>query len=117
MKIPFVKTKTESKEPVADIARHVLLKYLQPWGQSVEERGAALIRAGRWCGFDCHLEMVNGQAIPQVGGATAEEAATNLATFREFRAAIERCWPIGSWEKEYSAARGVLWEFQGRMSP
>ncbi len=116
MKLAFRTAKTE-KEPAQDIARAVLLHYLQSWGQTAEERGEALIQAGRWCGFNCHLETINGQVIPQVGGATAEDSAENLAAWQEFRAAIERCWPIGSFEAECDAIVDVLHEFQDRLSP
>ena len=105
MKIPFTKQAENPPARVGDIATGVLLHYLQHWGQTVEERGEALIKAGRWCGFDCHLEVSGGQVIPQV-------RTESLSAWQEFRAAIEKCWPIGSWEDEHAAIVGVLERFQ-----
>ena len=106
----FERRKLETHREADDIGRAVLLWYLQGGGQSLEEKGNALIEAGRWCGFNCQLEMSNGQAIPQIDGE-----AEDLAVWKEFRAAIERCWPIGSWEAEHAAVVGVLLQFRRRL--
>lgn len=106
----FERRELETYREAEDVGRTVLLTYLQSWGQSLEEKGSALIKAGRWCGFHCRLEMSNGQAIPKIGG-TAED----LAVWQEFRAAIESCWPRGEWESEHGAVVSVLLQFRRRL--
>lgn len=110
MRLPF--TKQQKTEPrVEDIATDVLLHYLQHWDQTLEERGEALIKAGRWCGFDCQLDVSAEQVTPQIRGGTED-----LATWKRFRAAIEGCWPKGQWEDEHAAIVSVLERFQSEMT-
>ena len=85
------------------VAEHLLLRYFQSWGQTMQERVDAISEAAKLAKVEVHFIVEDGKTIPQYpeGG-----------NWPEFRAELNKCFPLGQFEQEATAIAGVIQRFR-----
>jgi len=88
----------------AEVAQHCLLRYMQSWGQSAQDRIQALNDAAEAAGIQARFEQgPNGENA----GWRGKESARGIT----FRKEIDGCWR-GSFEEETAAIEAVIAKYK-----
>jgi len=101
----MVKKVTPNEEEIKEVARRVVLKYFQFWGQSDKERADAISQAAKLAGVEVSFEEDENGVI----FSTHPEGSK----WPEFLEAIKKCWPLGQFEGEEEAVAKVIKQFIG----
>jgi hypothetical protein len=103
----------KKKIDLDEVAKDVLLNYLQNWGQSLEDRKNALNKGVEACGLKVFFDQ---NADGSNSGWFGEDKyrAKHAPLAKEFRARLQNCW-TGSFETEVASIKALIREIQGHV--
>ncbi len=104
-----MKEKNEIPYEVEEASQKLVLLYFQHWGQKLEDRINALNNVVALAGIKAKFF--------QEGDTTGWKAETELDGLRakEFKEALNECWPLGKFEDERNAVARLIMKTKGEQ--